>query len=315
MRSINFKLVLLLAFLVLMPFAVQAQKRSPKVEAYIHKYKSTAIQEMKAYKIPASITLAQGILESGSGESQLAKKSNNHFGIKCGKSWKGKKTYHKDDGPNDCFRVYQSPMESYRDHSTFLANGSRYAFLFDLNIRDYKGWAKGLKKAGYATAPSYANQLITLIETYELYQYDSAKSAKISKSNEKWFRVRKGRKSAEAALKPINPHEVFLNNDLVYVVARTGDTFEDLSREFGIGTRKLIKYNELHAGYTLESGDVIYLRTKRKKSLTKTIYKVRSGDSVHTISQALGVKMKSIYKLNKKDFNYIPQVGDVLRVK
>ncbi len=324
MGSQSFKLGIVLTFLLLLPFYAQAaKKKNPKVENYIEQYKAIAIQEMKLYKIPASITLAQGILESGSGLSTLAKKSNNHFGIKCGKSWKGKKTYHDDDAKGECFRVYRNATESYRDHSLFLANGTRYAFLFKLDIKDYKGWARGLKKAGYATNPSYANILISLIEDYELYKYDSGKykgSSKVaatSKSNRKWFRVRKSRKAAEKemALKPIVAHQVFLNNDLAYIVARSGDTFEDINREFGISAKKLIKYNDLHAGYTLEAGDIVYLKTKRKKSLTKSIYKVKSGDSMHTISQIVGIKLSNLYRMNKKDPDYMPKVGDVLRVR
>ena len=149
-----------------------SQNKSQDVLDYIEKYNKIAMREMQEYKIPASITLAQGLLESGNGKSELAKKSNNHFGIKCHSSWKGKRTYHDDDAKGECFRVYDSPAESYRDHSIFLANGQRYAFLFDLKITDYKGWAKGLKKAGYATLPVYANVLINLIETYDLTQYD-----------------------------------------------------------------------------------------------------------------------------------------------
>lgn len=308
--------LLLLALLVILPLSAQAQKRNSKVENYINKYKATAIKEMQLYKIPASITLAQGILESASGESTLARKGNNHFGIKCGRSWKGKKSYHDDDAKNECFRVYRSASESYRDHSTFLANGQRYAFLFKLEMTDYKGWAKGLKKAGYATNPSYANRLITLIENYELYKYDSGK-VRGSRKGRKWFRVRKSRKAAEKelALRPIVPHQVYLNNDLAYVVARKGDTFEDLHREFSISEKKLIKYNELYEGYTLEAGDVVYLKTKRKKSLSKAIYRVESGDSMHTISQKVGIRLKYLYKMNKKKADYVPEVGDLLRIR
>ena len=318
MQLIRYRLGILLAFMLIIPMAnIEAKKRNPKTEAYIEKYKATAIEEMKIYKIPASITLAQGILESGSGLSKLATKSNNHFGIKCGRSWKGKKTYHDDDAKGECFRVYRSASESYRDHSVFLSTGSRYAFLFDLNIKDYKGWAKGLKKAGYATNPSYANILISLIEDYDLYKYDSGKVAKINKSDRKWFRVRKGRKAAEEELniKPIVPHIVYLNNDLAYIQARRGDSFELISREFKISTKKLMRYNEVHDGYTLEDGDIIYLTDKRKKSILHSVYTVKSGDSMHTISQAAGIKMKYLYKMNKKQPDYVPQVGDKLRLK
>ena len=149
-----------------------SQTKSQDGLDYIEKFHKIAMREMQEYKIPASITLAQGILESGNGKSELAKKSNNHFGIKCHKNWTGKRTYHDDDEKGECFRVYDDPAQSYRDHSIFLTSGQRYAFLFDLEITDYKGWARGLKQAGYATLPVYANVLINLIETYDLTQYD-----------------------------------------------------------------------------------------------------------------------------------------------
>lgn len=172
MRNKFLPYLLLLIATLLWQTDAFSQSKSKDVLDYIEKYHKIAMREMQEYKIPASITLAQGLLESGNGKSELARKSNNHFGIKCHSSWKGKKTYHDDDAKGECFRVYDSPAESYRDHSIFLANGQRYAFLFDLKITDYKGWAKGLKKAGYATLPVYANVLINLIETYDLAQYD-----------------------------------------------------------------------------------------------------------------------------------------------
>ena len=153
-------------------FAVgaQAQRRNSRYVEYINKYSDLAVEQMKLHKIPASITLAQGLLESGAGYSQLARKSNNHFGIKCGGSWRGRSVRHDDDARNECFRAYSNPRDSYEDHSEFLRRGARYAFLFKLDITDYKGWARGLKKAGYATDPSYANRLITIIEDYDLYR-------------------------------------------------------------------------------------------------------------------------------------------------
>ena len=170
-RKTRYIICLLLIINVLLLSAQNKQKNKLTLD-YIDKYKDIAMTEMVKYKIPASITLAQGILESGSGQSRLAKQGNNHFGIKCHSDWKGKTMRVDDDAPKECFRVYKNVEESYRDHSKFLKNGSRYAFLFDLKITDYKGWAKGLKKAGYATLPTYANVLINYIETYDLQQYD-----------------------------------------------------------------------------------------------------------------------------------------------
>ena len=160
---------LITLFIGLIP-EVQAQKMT--TEAYIQKYKYIAIKEMFDYKIPASITLAQGILESGSGNSRLAREANNHFGIKCHNDWMGAKIYKDDDKKNECFRVYTSAEQSFRDHSLFLTTKNRYAFLFDYKTTNYKSWAKGLKKAGYATNPKYPKLLIGIIEDHNLNQYD-----------------------------------------------------------------------------------------------------------------------------------------------
>ena len=163
-----------------------------KAVDYIEKYKSIAILEMKKYKIPASITIAQGLLESGMGLGRLAVKANNHFGIKCHKKWKGKKIYHDDDKKQECFRKYRNPSESYRDHSLFLVNRDRYSFLFNLKTKNYKGWAKGLKKAGYATDPKYPEKLISLIERFNLDKFDSNYKELNKKKNNKTYFVKKG---------------------------------------------------------------------------------------------------------------------------
>tara|TARA_Y200000002_G_scaffold305498_1_gene261251 strand:- start:789 stop:1262 length:474 start_codon:yes stop_codon:yes gene_type:complete len=143
-----------------------------KIKAYIKKFAPAAIKNMRFYKIPASITLAQGVLESGYGEGTLAKKANNHFGIKCHKGWKGKSIRHDDDKEDECFRSYKNPLKSYRDHSLFLVDRDRYNDLFELKRKDYKGWAAGLKDAGYATDPKYADKLISLIERFNLTRFD-----------------------------------------------------------------------------------------------------------------------------------------------
>lgn len=171
MRRLNIHSILL-ALCLLSGMTLGAQTRNRAYEEYIEKYREVAIEEMKRYHIPASITLAQGLLESGAGRSELARKSNNHFGIKCGSTWEGRTVRHNDDAPRECFRAYRHARESYRDHSKFLSTGARYAFLFRLKITDYKGWARGLKKAGYATDPRYAQRLIDIIELYDLDKYD-----------------------------------------------------------------------------------------------------------------------------------------------
>ena len=193
-----------------------------KIEKYIDQFSNVANAEMKEYGIPASITLAQGILESGMGYGRLAKEGNNHFGIKCHSDWQGKRIYHDDDVMGECFRVYKDPNHSYRDHSIFLKERTRYDFLFDINPSNYKAWAKGLKKAGYATDPSYPDKLISLIERFELTRFD----AKIPK--------------ASTALKPKNG----ITSELIHKV-RKGDTLYSLSKQYNISLDKLVEINQI----------------------------------------------------------------------
>ena len=272
-----FRLTAIIAFLFISITTVQAQRRNARYNEYIKQYAPLAVEQMQRHKIPASITLAQGLLESGAGYSELARKSNNHFGIKCGGNWRGRTVRHDDDARNECFRAYRNPKDSYEDHSDFLKRGARYAFLFKLKITDYKGWARGLKKAGYATDPSYANRLITIIEDYELYKYDSRGMSKHD--------VRSWEKELKKKPWLANPHQVYIANDIAYVVARDGDTFQVLGKEFDISWKKLVKYNDLHKEYTLEAGDIIYLKEKRKKAAKPhTVYIVKDGDSMQWYS-------------------------------
>lgn len=278
--------------------ALQAQTRNKQYEDYIKKYRELAVDEMKKYHIPASITLAQGLLESGAGQSTLARKSNNHFGIKCGSDWKGKTVRHDDDARGECFRAYKHPKQSYEDHSKFLAGRPRYASLFKLKITDYKGWARGLKKAGYATNPRYADQLIDIIELYDLDKYDKKGGLKWMKENP-------------------NPHQPYIANDLVYIVVRSGDSWKSISKEFDISQRKLRKYNDLYKGYTLQVGDILYLEKKNKKAGKEHIVHVlRAGESMYSISQKYGIRLKNLYKLNKMDAeDPAPEVGTILRLR
>lgn len=295
--------ILLFTFLSAVAFTnAQAQRRNQRYTEYINRYNSLAVEQMKIHKIPASITLAQGLLESGAGYSELARKSNNHFGIKCG-NWRGATVRHDDDARQECFRAYDDPVDSYEDHSLFLKRGARYAFLFRLDITDYKAWARGLKQAGYATDPSYANRLITIIEDYELYKYDNERN-----------HGRSAYKKEEYIT--FNSHQVYLANDLAYVIARRGDTFKSLSKEFDISARKLVRYNDLQKDYTIIDGDIIYLHAKHKKAAKGYVaYVVRDGDSMHTISQKYGIRLKNLYKMNRKEPDYVPEVGDRLRLR
>lgn len=275
-----------------------AQTRTKLYEDYIHKYKDLAVEQMSRYRIPASITMSQALLESAAGRSQLARQSNNHFGIKCGGNWNGRTVYHDDDARGECFRAYKSVRESYEDHSRFLTTRGRYSFLFKLKTTDYKGWARGLKKAGYATNPRYADQLISIIELYELDELDT----------------KKGRSKYDQPVRFV--HEPLLANGLLYVIARDGDTFESLSNEFEISKRKLRKYNDLYKDYCFRDGDIVYLEKKHRKApKPHIIHRVKQGESMYSIAQTYGMRLKSLYKLNDKDEDYTPRVGDYLRLR
>ena len=264
--------------------------------AYINLYKDIAIEQMHKYHIPASITLAQGLLESGAGRSELARKANNHFGIKC-HSWDGKKIYHDDDKKGECFRVYKSARDSYEDHSIFLATGSRYEFLFKYAETDYVAWARGLKRAGYATSPTYADKLIEIIERYNLDQYDRTKK--------------------DSKPQVVNPHTPYIANDIVYIVARQGDTMMTIAEEFETSKRKLIYYNDLYKGYVPVKGDIIYLARKHRKARKpNTQHVVKDGESMYMISQKYAIRLHRLYKMNKATPDtYSPMVGDVVKLR
>ena len=264
--------------------------------AYINQYKDIAIEQMRKYRIPASITLAQGLLESAAGKSELARESNNHFGIKCHASWEGKRTYHDDDEQGECFRVYKSVRDSYEDHSIFLSTGSRYAFLFKFVETDYVNWAHGLKRAGYATSPTYADKLIELIERYDLARFDQAQGSKS---------------------RYLGPHTPYLAHDLVYVIARQGDTMLSIAEEFGIPKRKLISFNDRYRGYVPVKGDIIYLARKhRKAQKPHTQHIVCDGESMHMISQKYAVRLDRLYRMNDATPDtYAPMMGDVVKLR
>ena len=277
--------------LLFLSICVTAQVRwNARYQQYINQYKDIAIEQMLRWKIPASITLAQGLFESGAGQSELATKGNNHFGIKCN-GWDGRKVYHDDDASNECFRAYDSAFESYEDHSKFLVNSKRYSSLFNLETTDYKGWARGLKAAGYATNPQYASKLIEIIQLYKLYEYDHAKQYdKFMTEHTKDHRVN------GAALHPIKRF-----NKNYYLLARKGDTFRSIGEEIGISYRKIAKYNERDKNDVLTEGEIIWLKkkqTKAPKDYKGRLHYVRSGESMYSIAQQYGIRLKSLYKKN-----------------
>lgn len=282
-------------------------KWNSSYQQYIDMYKDLAIEQMLKYKIPASITLAQGVYESGAGKSELTRKGNNHFGIKCN-GWNGRKTYHDDDLRNECFRAYNNAYESYEDHSRFLVQSTRYSSLFKLRRTDYKGWAKGLKAAGYATNPKYSEKLIEIIQLYKLDRYDKAKDY------DKFMAQRSKDQAGRGQLL----HQIHAFNKNYYLIAHRGDTFESLSHEVGISTRRLAKYNELPKNAQLSEGDIVYLkkkRTKAPKEYKDHIHYVRSGESMYSISQKYGIRLKSLYKINRLSPDYQLSVGDQLKLR
>ena len=285
-----------------LPVHAQPISWSRQYQDYFDLYKDVAIEQMVLHKIPASITLAQGVLESGAGKSELARKGNNHFGIKCN-GWTGRKTYHDDDERNECFRAYGSAYESYEDHSRFLVNSPRYSRVFSRKKTDYKGWAKGLKACGYATSPTYATKLINIIELYGLHQYD--KTTRFDK--ERVAQVRGG------ALRYANEF-----NKNYYVIARQGDTFRSIANDVGVSYRKLARYNERDKNDVLEQGEYVWLKKKRSKAPKEykgRLHKVAPGESMYTISQHYGIRLKSLYKMNDLEPDYMIRVGDLLRVR
>lgn len=302
--------LILISATVLVAVAVPKLRWNSKYQNYIDQYKDLAIEEMFTYGIPASITLAQGLLESAAGGSELTVKGNNHFGIKC-HGWGGRAVYHNDDAVGECFRAYDNAEQSFKDHCLFLRNGRRYRSLFDLDRTDYRGWARGLKAAGYATNPRYAQQLINIIELYKLYEYDNAKSYDK-------FMVKRAEKD-----KPLSPdlplHSIKKYNDNYYIKVRRGDTFHSIGKEIGISGRKIAKWNERGYKDKLTVGEMIWLRKKRTKAPKQ--YKdhphyVRSGESLYSIAQFYGVKLKSVIKKNPQleRNGWQVRVGDEIRI-
>lgn len=301
------KRVMLSAGLLFSGVLVTAQHINHTTEDYIDLWKNTAVEQMHEHKIPASITLAQGILESGNGNSKLARQANNHFGIKCHENWNGGTFYQDDDKANECFRSYQNAGESYKDHSKFLTGRPRYANLFTLSITDYKGWATGLKSAGYATNPKYATLLIDLIEKYQLQQYDLypapekveelaiVTEAPVTALNE----VSKPETSAEIDLVETK-HKVFESKRNVhYVIAQKGDTFFRIAEEFNLGMWQLYKYNELGQRDVIKEGEIIYITPKSNKSSKGyNVYVCEREMNLREVSQIEGVKLKKLMEYN-----------------
>lgn len=299
----------LLTLLLLAPLALMAQRITP--EEYIQTYKDIAMREMREHGIPASITLAQGLLESGAGNSALAREAKNHFGIKCHKDWTGKTYYMDDDEKDECFRKYKNAEESFRDHSEFLCGRSRYAALFDLEITDYKGWARGLKKAGYATNPKYAQLLIDRIELYDLTKYDKIALGKMADDNQ-MPEIAPEDELIELAFSPENrsvfelvdmtaeKRFIYENNGVRFAYAKEGETPEQLATEFGVKFQKFCEYNLLRRPdeMVFHSGDVVYLSRLKNSNWKAKKHTVEAGETVRDVALRFAVKPDKIMKKN-----------------
>ena len=286
-----YRLSILILVLLSSPLLLVAQ--NPARRAYISKYSGIAVREMKRSGVPASISLAQGILESDCGRSSLAVKACNHFGIKC-HGWSGPGYYMDDDAKDECFRKYSNVEQSWRDHSDFLRSGSRYSFLFDLKTTDYKGWARGLKSAGYATAPDYADRLITIIEEEGLYEYD------------------KGRISGGYAVMDPEayPNRLEMVNGKLCFEARQGDSYSKIAEYFRISLRRLLKYND-KVRDDLQPGDIVYIQKKRSRAAVGYDYcRVREGNTIYGLSQKYGMKLKNLIKFNYYNQNSLLMPGE-----
>ncbi len=297
-----------LATTVLFGAVVAATQASPPApgrggeissEEYIEQWKGVAIQKMKDHGIPASITLAQGLLESRSGNSELAREANNHFGIKCTNDWDGGKTYHDDDKRHECFRKYSDAAQSFEDHSRFLQR-SRYAALFELRPTDYKGWAHGLKKAGYATDPRYPAKLIDLIERYQLHKLDEGVDLV-------YVPPMPGNPTRPAGSVPANDNEdivvggrlIELFEDRIkFIRAKEGDSYRKLADELEMMPGQLARYNDQEPDAPILGGQVIYLQPKRGKSRSAQVHVAKEGETLWSISQQHGLKLEKLAEYN-----------------
>ena len=277
---------------ILMCISIIGQNTTRK--QYIEQFSQDAITQMHKYDIPASITMAQGILESSNGNSKLAVKGNNHFGIKC-HNWEGKKIYVDDDKKNECFRRYDNALASFEDHSLFLKKYNRYAFLFDYKITDYKSWAKGLKTAGYATNKKYAELLIKLIEENQLYELDKVKETQ--------------------SMVTESSRSVYLHpNRIKYIITKDGETLLEIAKEFDMRLWQLYKYNDIEKDYELTKGEKIFIQPKKNKGKVE-IHITKEGESMRTVSQLYGVKLKKLQKRNKHLSSYKIKSGYEIKLR
>jgi LysM repeat protein len=302
-------------FYILLFISLLAVAQAPNQAylSYIEQYHLIAEKQQKEHRIPASIILAQGLLESGAGQSDFTKQSNNHFGIKCTSDWTGQKISHDDDKTGECFRKYDQVVDSYEDHALFLKNRTRYAFLFNLAPTDYESWAFGLKKAGYATDPAYAYKLISIIEGYNLNRFDTGNNyegntTNISKTDE--YTGSMGVISATAH------HLVFKVNGVKFVTSYNGDTYASIADEFNLTLTRICEYNEADSSTGLSGDTRVFIESKKRKASKEyERHVVQDGESMYSISQDYGVKVISLYQLNNISFSDGAQFGQIVKLR
>jgi LysM repeat protein len=298
-------------------------------EEYIVNYKGFAVGQMERFGIPASITMAQALLESDNGNSRLAREGNNHFGIKC-RDWTGATITHTDDRADECFRKYDGPEQSYTDHSEFLDNSPRYNFLFELDPFDYRGWAEGLRQAGYATDPNYGQALIRIIEENKLFELDRGANLTYEAltETENPFAVEAPAVSVQpvGALIDADAYQVSIdpatglslgkNNGVPYMIVRQGDSFASLARDLRINYSSLLRYNDLATAIPLHDGDAIYINKKKKRSEDGSIlHAVHEGETMHSISQKYGIRLSNLYRLNRMTPGQSIRKGQQIRLR
>ncbi len=297
-------------------------------QQYIDRYRAMAIAERDLYGIPASITMAQGLFESDNGNSRLAREANNHFGIKCRNDWQGQTITHDDDAKGECFRSYPSAEESYRDHSLFLLNSPRYAGLFKLAVTDYQGWAYGLKAAGYATNPAYALALIKVIEDNKLFLLDDVESSPATVAEERkqaaepihWGEWKPAGASVDVdnytvSMQTLGGYQVYLNNGSEFIVAARGDTFEQLAKQVGTSAARLRRCNDLTGDQEPRPGEMVYIKPKaRRANNGKLIHVVQTGDTMHSLSQQYGIRLRSLASMNHRPADGVLVAGQQIRL-
>ena len=324
MRKAIIILVCALAAAAICADAQKSTGNSPQ-ERYIYTYSDIAVAEMQRTGVPASITLAQGIIESGSGLSTLAVNGNNHFGIKCHNNWKGGTMKMDDDRKDECFRTYDSPEQSFRDHSDFLRYRDRYKFLFDLDRRDYKGWAFGLKQAGYATDPSYANKLIRCIEQYDLSRFDFLTNEELANVPESPNKLEEPVAVRSGGFAPVQEEfrfslsrVMYSLNDVAFVYAQEGETYKSIAKDHHLFLFEILLFNDEKKGAELVPGQIVYLESKKRKAPAglEMYIVAQDGENFHNICQRFAVRENAIKLLNRM-LEAEPKLyeGDVLKLR